>query len=284
MKNYLIIGGCGFVGSALAERLISRGDSVTSLDNYFTGSKKNHVEGGIYFEGAASNVNSMELGGPFDIVFYMGEYSRVEQSFEDVDLVFEYNFGPLYQVLKFCKISGAKLVYSGSSTKFGDAGDNGFASPYAWTKKTNTELVQTYAKWFGISYAITYFYNVYGRGEIFEGKYATLIAKFAAAWRDGSATLPVVSPGTQVRNFTHIDDIVSGLLIVADKGEGDGFGIGSDETFSVLDVVDMFGLKPDLLPPRAGNRLTASLNVEKTKALGWRTKNSLRTYITELIS
>ena len=107
-------------------------------------------------------------------MYHLGEYSRVEQSFDDGSLVHEYNTQGTFQVLEFIKETGAKLIYAGSSTKFSDNGAD--ASPYAFTKAQNTQLVMNYGKWFDIDYAITYFYNVYGGREISEGKYATLIA------------------------------------------------------------------------------------------------------------
>jgi len=282
--DVLVIGGCGFVGGNLVSRLVSEGCAVTSLDNYFTGTPDSHVDGVKYIEGRASEINEINFARSFDIVFYLGEYSRVEQSFQDIDTVFEFNFGPAYEVLKFCKDSGAKLVYSGSSTKFGDGGDNAFQSPYAWTKKINTELIQVYAQWFTLDYAITYFYNVYGPGEISDGKYSTLIAKFAKMVLRGDETLPVVSPGTQLRNFTHVDDIIDALLLVGERGYGDGYGIGAEESFSILEVAEMFGKRAELLPARPGNRLRANLNTDKTKSLGWSPKHKLQAYIRTLLS
>lgn len=278
-KHILVIGGCGFVGGSLVHRLASDGYSVTCLDNYFTGTVDAHVEGVQYITGNSSDINKINFDCNFDVVFYLGEYSRVEQSFEDIDTVFAFNFGPAYEVLKFCRFHDAKLIYSGSSTKFGDDGSNAGASPYAWTKKVNTELVEVYSRWFGLSYAITYFYNVYGKGEISNGKYSTLIAKFTNLVMQGEEVLPVVSPGTQVRNFTHVDDIVDGLILVAESGQGDGYGIGADESFSILEVAKMFGKPVQMLPERPGNRLKAELNTQQTKKLGWRPVHKLRDYI-----
>ena len=78
------------------------------------------------------------------------------------------------------------------------------SSPYAWSKSVNSELVANYGKWFGLKYVITYFYNVYGPGEISSGEYSTVVAKFLRMREEGEI-LTVVKPGTQLRNFTHID-------------------------------------------------------------------------------
>ena len=133
----------------------------------------------------------------------------------------------------------------------------------------------------GLEYAIVYFYNVYGKREIRTGKYATLIALFTEKMKKGEP-LTVVSPGTQQRNFTHIEDIVSGLLIVGEKGNGDGFGIGSPETYTVLEIAKLFGGEIQMLPERKGNRMTAEVVTQKTEALGWKAKKHIKEFIEEL--
>ena len=162
----------------------------------------------------------------------------------------------------------------------GGQGSN--SSPYAYSKSSNTQLVKNYGKWFGINYAITYFYNVYGKNEISEGKYATLIAIFKRLKKNNDI-LKVVSPGNQKRNFTHINDIIAGLIKVSEKGRGDNYGIGSDETFSILDVVAMFDSDFEFLPSRKGNRMDAKLNTSKTKNLGWKPRYSLKEHINEFL-
>lgn len=280
-KKILVTGGAGFVGSHLCERLVHSGcRKVVSLDNYFTGNESNHVHGVEYIRGNTRDIDLLVDFEP-DLVFHLGEYSRVEQSFEDVDLVYEFNKVGTFRVLEFCKRHNAKLIYAGSSTKFGDGGLGRTASPYAWTKASNTELVINYGNWYGLNYAITYFYNVYGPREISEGKYATLIAIFAKKYLSGEA-FTVVSPGTQQRNFTHIDDIVDGLILVGQEGVGDEFGIGDPQAYSILEVANMFGNEIHMVPPRQGNRLSAEVVSAKTEALGWKPKRKLIDYINEI--
>lgn len=278
-KKILVTGGAGFIGSHLCERLLKKGYEVTSIDNYFTGNKDNHIDGVKYITGSTVDIKWSELDTP-DIVYHLGEYSRVEQSFKDIELVHKFNTLGTIKVLEFVKDRGCKLIYSGSGTKFSDNGAD--ASPYAFTKAQNTQLVMNYGKWYDINYAITYFYNVYGGKEIKNGKYATLIALYKERAKNGEK-LPVVSPGVQTRNFTHIDDIVDGLILVGDKGQGDNYGIGHHESYSVIDVAMMFSnyfnVEIEELPKRKGNRLTGDLITEKTKLLGWSPKKNLKEYI-----
>ncbi len=280
-KRILVTGGAGFVGSNLCERLAQdKNNEVYSLDNYFTGSKENHVNNVTYIEGSSANIDSLVKFTP-DIIYHLGEYSRVEQSFEDIEKVWEYNKNGIFAVLEFVRKTGAKIVYAGSSTKFGDGGLGRNQSPYAWSKATNTELVQNYGAWYNISYAITYFYNVYGKREISTGKYATLIALFKERMKN-KEDLTIVSPGTQKRNFTHIDDIVDGLILVGENGYGDEFGIGSPESFTILEIAEMFGGTIKMLPERRGNRMTADVMTTKTEALGWSAKRNIKDYIENL--
>ena len=96
--------------------------------------------------------------------------------------------------------------------------------------------------------------------------------------------LTVVSAGTQKRNFTHIEDIIDGLVLVGETGYGDGFGIGSDETFSILEVAEMFDGKIQMLPERKGNRMTSDVFTDKIRSLGWSPKHGLKHYIASLIA
>jgi UDP-glucose 4-epimerase len=277
-KSVLVTGGAGFVGSHLCERLTKDTNNIVySLDNYFTGSEVNHVPNVTYIKGDTSDIASLVNFVP-DMVYHLGEYSRVEQSFDDIEKVWRYNKDGIFSVLQFVRKAGCKILYAGSSTKFGDGGLGRSSSPYAWTKATNTELVMNYGYWFNVPYAITYFYNVYGEREIQTGKYATLIALLKDKMKN-KEKLTIVSPGTQKRNFTHIDDIIDGLVLVGENGYGDEFGIGSPEAFTVLEVAEMFGGEIKMLPERKGNRMTADVMIDKTKALGWSPKRNLADYI-----
>ena len=279
-KKILVTGGAGFVGSHLCERLSQdQNNDVYSLDNYFTGSTDNHVPNVTYIKGSTSDISTLITFNP-DMLYHLGEYSRVEQSFDDIEKVWKYNKDGIFAVLEFVRKAGCKILYAGSSTKYGDGGLGRSASPYAWTKATNTELVQNYGTWFNVPYAITYFYNVYGEREIKDGKYATLIALFKEKTKNNE-TLTIVSPGSQKRNFTHIDDIIDGLILVGENGYGDEFGIGSNEAFSILEVAQMYGGKIEMLPERRGNRMTADVISEKTEALGWKANRKLIDYINE---
>lgn len=281
-KTIIVTGGAGFVGSHLCERLVREGHTVISLDNYFTGSKDNHVDGVTYIEGDTRDIERHVTMVP-DVIYHLGEYPRVEQSFKDVELVLQYNTQGTQAVLEFCRKNGIKIVYSGSSTKFADGGIGRDQSPYAWTKASNTELVRNYGEWFGVPYAITYFYNVYGPRERGDKQSGTLIGIFKEL-HDKGLPLTVRMPGSQKRNFTHVLDIVEGLVRVGERGEGDEYGLGHPDAYSVLEVAEMFGGKIEMIPDRPGNRTTSTVDVRRTTLeLGWNPEHTLPEYIASIL-
>ena len=282
MKTILVTGGAGFIGSHLCRRLVKDGHRVISLDNYFSGSKGNHVAGVDYREGHSKNIEKLVPETDIDLVYHLGEYARVEISLTEPDVVWDLNVLGTFRVFEFWRKRKCKLVYAGSSTKFGDSGLGRDQSPYAWTKAINTELVCNYGAWYGLPYAIAYFYNVFGPGERAD-KYGTVVEIFRQKFLKGEP-LSVVSPGTQKRNFTHVDDIVEGLVLIGEKGEGDEFGLGNKHMYSILELAKLFDAKTVMLPERPGNRTESSIDTSRSEALGWKPKRQLADYVRDIVS
>ncbi|MCC7500652.1 NAD-dependent epimerase/dehydratase family protein [Candidatus Nomurabacteria bacterium] len=280
-KTVVVTGGAGFVGSRLCERLVREGYHVISLDNYFTGTEEKHIDGVEYRVGHTKDIAKLVPETP-DLIYHLGEYARVEQSLSEPQVVWDLNIAGTQGVLEFWRAKKCKLIYAGSSTKFGDGGLSRVATPYAWTKAANTELVKNYATWYGLPFAITYFYNVYGPGER-AGKYGTVIEIFRQKKAAGEP-ITITAPGTQKRNFTHVDDIVDGLILVGEKGEGEEFGLGSEEPYSIREVAEMFGGPIEMRPEAAGNRMDSMLDITKSRAIGWSAKKKLPEYIKSILA
>lgn len=280
-KLIVVTGGAGFIGSHLCERLVKDGHRVISLDNYFTGSPVNHVAGVEYRTGHTKDIAALVPEIP-DIIFHLGEYSRVAKSLEEPEVVFDLNTLGTFAVLEFWRHAKCKLVYAGSSTKHVGEREDGVAgrdlSPYTWMKAANSELVVNYGRWYELPYAVVYFYNVYGPRERSIEEYGTVIETWRRCIESGKP-LQVRMPGTQVRAFTHVLDTVDGLVLVGEKGEGDNFGIGTNETFSLLEVANMFGGEIEMLPQTKSSRTSPEVDAEKVRALGWEPKQHLSEYI-----
>lgn len=277
----IVTGGAGLIGSHLIELALPK-YRVISLDNYFIGSSDNHIQGAEYIEGHTKDIEQLLGKESPAIIFHLGEYSRVEQSFSDLPLVWESNVHGAFRVFEYWRARGCKLVYAGSSTKFADGGLGRDQSPYAWMKASNTELVRNYGNWFSLPYAVTYFYNAYGPRELSKGPYASVMGRFKEQYRKGEP-LTVVAPGTQKRNFTFAGDIARGLLMVGEGGQGDDYGIGSPESYSVLEIARMFTDNIEMLPERKGNRMDSICDTTRIESeFGWKPERNVRDYIESL--
>lgn len=279
-KTIVVTGGAGFIGTRLCARLSAMGHKVISLDNYFTGSEASHVPGVDYRRGHTKAIAKHIHEKP-DLIFHLGEYPHVEHSLNEPELVWDLNITGTLGVMEFWRNSGAKLVYAGSSTKYAEGGSGRNQSPYAFSKATNTKMVANYSQWYSLPHAITYFYNVYGEGER-AGKYGTVIEIFRQKYINNE-TLTVTSPGTQQRIFTHIDDIVDGLILIGEHGEGDEFGLGAAKAYSILEIADMFGGNYIMTPEVKGNRMDSTLDDSRATALGWSAKRQLKDYIDAIL-
>lgn len=277
----VVTGGAGFVGSHLVRRLVADGHQVISLDNYFSGSRENHVPGAEYREGHTKDIETLIPESPA-IVYHLGEYSRVAKSLEEPELVFDLNIIGTAHVVEFCRKKNVRLIYAGSSTKFVKARTDGTygrdLSPYTWGKAINSELIANYGRWYGLDYAIAYFYNVYGPGERSIEDYGTVIETFR---QNSLAQKPhqVRAPGTQTRAFTHVEDTVSAIILIAERGSADEYGISSQDVYSLIEVAQMFGGEIQMLPATQSTRSSGAEDTAKLEALGWRQKHTLKEYI-----
>lgn len=274
--NILVIGGAGFIGSHLCNYYNSVDNNIVSLDNYISGSIQNHINGVEYLNMDVLNINKVKNN--FDLIFHLGEYSRVEKSLEKADFVLHNNLDPTLEILDFCRKNNSKLIYAGSSTKFADNGSNKYKSPYAFSKWKNSELIKYYCEMYDIQYAIVYFYNVYGERENSDGEFATVVAKFLSRAKKGKP-LEVTSPGSQRRNFTYIEDTINALHLVAERGLGDNYGIANKKSYTIMEVAKLISDNITLVEENIANRLDSEIIIEKTAQLGWEAKYPLEDYI-----
>ncbi len=286
MKNILVTGGAGFIGSNLIKQILKDYPQayIVSLDNYWTGTKENHIDTPRvkYMTGDTWNIDEMwsDEPGVFDLVFHFGEYSRIVKSFEDVDYVMKTNLHGTTRVLEKCRKWGAKLIYSASSSKFGNNGRDENLSPYSWAKSKIVELIKNYNEWFNLQYEICYFFNVYGPGQITSGDYATVIGIFERQYM-ANELMTVVSPGNQTRDFTHVYDIVGGVSKTVNVNMNKEWHLRSGKNVSIIEVANMYDHgKWQLIPERRGERFTSEeFPSDTNEVLKWEPKESLEKWI-----
>ena len=289
MKKIIIVtGGAGFIGSNLIRFLLKRNNfNIISIDNYTTGSIKNHVinKNVKYINGQNKDISRIlrNYKKKIKIIYHFGEFSRIYQSFSHTKDCVNSNIYNSFEVINFAKDNNIKIIYSATSSNLGNDGKDQNSSPYAWTKTKNIELIKNYGDWFGLRYEILYFYNVYGPGQIKNGKMSALIAIFEKQYKN-KKPLTIVKPGTQLRDFTHIDDIIEGCYKAVIKNKNKEYMLSSGKKFSILQIAKMFNTKYKYISKRPGDRKDSIvLNNNAKKILGFKAKNTLKDYIENFI-
>ena len=290
MKNLIIVtGGAGFVGSNLISLLLKKTNkNIISLDNYSSGSKKNHIQNKrvkyIFCNTFDIKKKNSKYLNKIHSIFHFGEFPRIYQSFKKFEECLESNSIGTNAVFKFCLENKIKLIYSATSATLGNRGKDKNLSPYAFTKSKNLELLENLKKWFNFKYEVIYFYNVYGPGHIKKGSMATVIGIFEEKFRN-KEPLPIVKPGNQTRRFTHILDTVNVCYEAWSKNRCGHYSISHKKTYSLIDVAKMFKSRVIYLKKRPGERYASaltkiSLNNKVFRRFG---KIDLKDYISSFI-
>ena len=265
MKNLIIVtGGAGFVGTNLIEYLLKKTNlKIVSLDNYSSGTKKNHLKSKRvrYVSGHTKDINKFfnKHKHKIKVIFHFGEFSRIYQSFLQMNQCIQSNTIGTNAVFDFCLRNKIKLIYSATSASLGNKGKDKNLSPYAFTKSKNIELLENLKKWFNFKYEVVFFYNVYGPRQIKKGKMATVIGIFEQCILDNKP-LPIVKPGTQSRRFTHIHDTIEICYKAWKKNKCKYYSISNKVSYSILEVAKLFKSPFRYFPARKGERYASALS------------------------
>lgn len=280
MKKILVTGGAGFIGSNLIKILDAQNKfEITSLDCYFTGKKENHIKGINYVTGYTWDIEKIFPITKFDLIYHFGEYSRIVKSFDDIEFVSNSILHGTPKVFDFARKCRSKIIYSASSSKFGNNGKDENLSPYSWMKSKMVELLKNYNSWFDLDFEISYFFNVYGPGQIYQGAYSTVVAIFERQFLNNEY-LTVVKPGTQSRDFTHVNDIVSGLEKLIDINKNHEWFLRSGKNVKINDLALLFSDKIKYIDERRGERFTSEyFDSDTENKLNWLPMHDLEVWI-----
>lgn len=279
MKKVLVTGGCGFVGRALTLELIKRGYSVDVIDNLFIGNEAKIPEGCTFLGGDIRGMDN-QYDKPYTCIFHLAALSRIQPSFQNPTLTFSVNVNGTKQVVEYAFQNKCKVIYSGSSSRH----HNPTLSPYAMSKHMGEEWIKMYKKVYDLDAEIVRFYNVYGPGELVDSHMAAVIGLWRAAIKKGE-TIKIHGDGEQKRDFTHIDDIVDGLIRIAESNEKheDAWELGTGKNYSLNEVANMFGVLSEYVDDVKGNyRETLRINDDALNRLGWQPNDQLKKYINEI--
>ena len=279
----LVTGGVGFIGTNLVKRLLDDGHTVVSLDNYTTGVKENEIQqkGVQYFDVDLRYVHDYDffMDKP-DVIFHTAALARIQPSLQDPTTTIQNNFDSTLNILEWARRKKCPVIFAGSSSFHQGL----WGSPYAWSKFAGEQLCELYNKVYNLPTAICRFYNVYGPHQIEGGDYAAVIGIFERQYKNNEP-LTITGDGEQRRDFTHVDDIVDGLIRCGEKinkVSGEEFEHGSGVNFSINEVANMFGddYSKEYIPARDGEyEMTLCTDDKANKLLGWNPKNNINDYI-----
>lgn len=271
--SVLVTGVAGFVGSNLADKLINLNEKVYGIDNFSTGKIEN-VNSKVEF--IKEDLANTKFDKKIDIIYHIAALARIGPSLKNPKLYLNNNLQSTISVLEIARKYKAKVIFAGSSSAYFDV----YANPYSFSKWASEEIVKLYSNCYKISGAIARFYNVYGPRHCREGDNACALG----IWENqklNNQSLTITGTGAQRRDWTHVDDIINGLLLISEKTWcGEIFNLGRGENKSVEEVVEWFEPKGiEYIPARKGEAFETLCDCSLAHELGWKPQINLKDYV-----
>ena len=278
--NILVTGGAGFVGTNLIKRLLKDGHNVVSIDNYSTGKEENHQDGCQYVKADIRDIVSYDtfMENP-DVVYHLAALPRIQPSFEYPALTLEVAILGTLNLLEWVKEKKCRMIFAGSSSVHSGKLKN----PYTLSKNIADDLCMLYKKHFEVDVSICRFYNVYGPHQLTDGDYCTVVGIFEKQYENGEE-LTITGDGFQRRDFTHIDDIVDGMILTAEcETSWETIELGRGNNHSINELAEMFGCGFTYIPARPGEAKETLCNTLISKRLiGYEPTRNLEDYVKEV--
>ncbi len=276
----LVTGGAGFVGTNLIKRLLKDGHSVTSVDNYSTGLFENEQPEVIYYNSDIVRFFKDSSPEEYDVVFHLAAVARIQPSFSDPEKYIDTNFNGTYEIVKYCSALRIPLIYAGSSSHHSGK----FKNPYTFSKDLGEDVIKLYQEHFELKASVARFYNVYGPHQLTEGGYTTIIGKWLKCIENG-IDCTIYGDGFKRRDFTHVDDIVDGLIrIMKQQAYGHVFEFGRGENHSINELAAMLNTIPNYEEDKPGEAQETLADYSLAESiLAWEPKINLEDYLKEVV-
>lgn len=291
----LITGGAGFIGSHLAKKLVDRGDKIVIIDNFndyydpklkydrvkniLQGCKLKLYKGDIRDSKLLEKIFKKEK---FDKIVHLAAMAGVRSSLKNPRLYADVNIMGSINLLELAvKYKIKSFVFASSSSVYGNNKKLPFSeadsvdtpiSPYAATKKADELIAHVYNHIYGLNVTALRFFTVYGPW----GRPDMALFLFTDAIIKGNP-IKVFNYGKMSRNFTYVDDIVSGIITVLDKGKGYRvMNIGGDKEEKLTRFIEVIEenvgkrAKKKLMPIQPGDVPATVADIRKLRKLGWK--------------
>jgi nucleoside-diphosphate-sugar epimerase len=285
--EYLVTGGAGFIGSHIVEALLKSGQKVRVLDDFSTGRRQNIasfipdielIEGDI----RDPNVVSKAVRG-VDVVFHEAAVPSVPRSVREPRFTHDVNVNGTLGLLLAAKDNGvSRFVYASSSSAYGDTPTlpkvedmpPAPQSPYAVQKLMGEYYARVFYVVYGLPTVALRYFNVFGPRQEPSSEYAAVIPKFITRMMEKTPPL-IYGDGTQTRDFTYIENVVSANMLAADSARcaGEVINISTGQSVDLIELAKAIGnvvgveIDPIFEPARDGDIKHSFGDIEKAKRL-----------------
>ena len=295
MIKSLVTGGCGFIGSHIVDKLFSLGHHVVVIDDLSASENEDfyyheNVEKVKYFIKDISKDDCSNFFAGVDYVFHLAARSRIQPTIGAPNECFEVNVVGTQRVLEWSRIHSVKrVIYSGTSSLYGHQNSIPFQpnmpadclNPYSMSKWMGEQVCKLYNQLYGLPSIVLRYFNVYGPREPIKGQYAPVVGLFKRQFAENQP-MTLVSPGTQRRDFTYVDDVVD-CNICAMKADVNKipfniYNVGTGKNYSMQELAELIQPNPliDFIPARPAEVKETLADIVNTKKdLGWSPKHRL---------
>ena len=292
--KYVVVGGAGFIGSHIVDKLVEQNHEVIIIDNLSTGKMENVNPKASVEYIDISNVNEcpnmVEIMSGADALFLLAAKARVQPSIENpVEYETNNTIGTL-NVLKCASDAGVRrVVYSASSSAYGnteklpsvESDPINPMSPYGAQKYYGEFMCKMFSEVYGLETVSLRYFNIYGERQNVGGAYAMVIGIFADQKLRGEV-MTINGDGEQRRDFTYVGDVVNANILASQSekvGNGEVINIGNGDNRSINDIADMIGGERIHREPVIEPKETLADNSLAEKLLGWKPTQNIEDWV-----
>ena len=292
--KYVVVGGAGFIGSHIVDKLVEQNHEVVIIDNLSTGKMENVNPKASVEYIDISNVNEcpnmVEIMSGADALFLLAAKARVQPSIENpVEYEMNNTIGTL-NVLKCASDAGVRrVVYSASSSAYGnteklpsvESDPINPMSPYGAQKYYGEVMCKMFSEVYGLETVSLRYFNIYGERQNVGGAYAMVIGIFADQKLRGEV-MTINGDGEQRRDFTYVGDVVNANILASQSekvGKGEVINIGNGDNRSINDIADMIGGERIHREPVIEPKETLADNSLAEELLGWKPTQNIEDWV-----
>lgn len=283
-----VTGGAGFLGYHLTKLLTKHGYKITVIDDLSSGYKENIPDVVDFLKLDVSDPNTMKIAPKADYIFHLAAIASIQESIKDPIRTHKANVQGVLNILDYCRRTGAKLIFSSSSSIYNQGSLAPYAedaskrplNPYSLQKLQSEQYIEMYARLYGVRYAILRYSNLFGERANTEGPYPAVTAIFLKR-RKGGKVLQITGDGSQKRDFVYAGDVAMANLMAMDWHGT--YNIGAGHAYSVSQIADFIGGDHEHVPAREGEMLDNTLDIAKAKKAGWGPRVDVKDWVSDAL-